>query len=389
MVSRRRSVALLVCLVLAGLLVRVLLKVEQPVRDSGRSPAEVPAQPEARSTEPLRTAVHPAHSDDVPNERESLPASPAQLPAPPRAPEPDMSKVLVSVLDARGRPAAGVPVGVWTFFVERDSDEGQGGSSNSARARSMSLGDGVTDATGSVELRYVAPSPDELAEVRTRIAPLLELDELPAFDSKLGELPPAAVVLRLPPAGSIRVQVEPAELATTARASVEAIFAGRLLRRSAAVIEGEAHFPFVELGHEIELRLSTAAMENRPARMVVHGPATPDEIVAVKLVLEPWPMLRFRVCDETGRPLPNASFSVRIHHGRLSPQPGNAKTDANGETEFVVYGDARNEDARELLIWSLSPPRLAHLWLPQFLEAPTELGNITLQRVAPGSVPPP
>ena len=76
-------------------------------------------------------------------------------------------------------------------------------------------------------------------------------------------------------------------------------------------------------------------------------------------------------------------------HGRLSPQPGNARTDENGEAEFVVYGYARNEDAREFLLWSTSPPRFAQLWLPEVLETPTELGNITLRRVSPASVPPP
>jgi hypothetical protein len=105
--------------------------------------------------------------------------------------------------------------------------------------------------------------------------------------------------------------------------------------------------------------------------------------------MDAWPTLRFRVCDEAGQPLANAAFSVRIHHGKLSPQPGTARTDEYGAAEFVVYGYARNEDAREFLLWSTSPPRFAQLWLPEVLETPTELGNITLRRVSPARVPPP
>jgi len=54
----------------------------------------------------------------------------------------------------------------------------------------------------------------------------------------------------------------------------------------------------------------------------------------------------------------------------------------------VVLGQARNDDPRELLLWTLAPPRFAQAWLPDVLGTPTELGTLTLRPAAPGSVPP-
>lgn len=387
MVSRRKSWVLLVVALLVAWLVRLLLDVERPTRSTeAEASAATPAR-DARPTRPLETSL-PEPARAAVNGRVSLPTGPPPASVPPRAAapalRPDRSAVFVSVLDARGRPAPDVTVGLSNAFLEPADPADRSG----IPARWMPIDEGVTDAGGGVELRYLAPEPLELAGLRMRIAPLLAFDELPAFETELAQLPPPTVVLRLPPTGSIRVRVEPAELATRAKASVEAVIGERLLRRI-AVTEGVALFALVELGHEVELRLTTATMGNRPSRRVVRGPEAPDEIVDATLVLDAWPTLRFCVNDELGRPLPNSSFSARIHHGKLSPQAGSAKTDDRGVAEFVVYGAARNEDVRELLVWSTSPPRLARLWLPEVLETPTELGNITLHRVAPDSVPPP
>ena len=392
MVSRRTSVALMATVLIVALLLRSLLEVERPARAPGASRPEAPRAPDDRPAELLDAPALPSVPEARASERQSLPtgSAPAATVEPrteARSSARETGSVLVSVLDAHGRPAPGVPVGLSTHLDDPDPSE-ERSSPALERVRWFPGDQGVTDANGSVELHYFAPTALELAHFRTLLAPQLAFEELPTLETRPGELPPPVVVLRLPPTGSVRVRVEPVELVAEADASVEAVIDGHL-RRNVPVTDGEALFAFVELGREIELRLLTAALANRPGKVVVRGPEIPGEVVEAKLVVAAWPTLRFRVCDEAGQPLANAAFSVRIHHGRLSPQPGNARTDENGETEFVVYGNARNEDARELLLWSTSPPRLAQVWLPEVLATPTELGNVTLRRVSPASVPPP
>jgi hypothetical protein len=301
----------------------------------------------------------------------------------------EMGSVLVSVLDANGLPAAGLPIGLWTKVDDPAEDSAPAEERRGHGViRRVPTDQGVTDANGSVVLNYPMPTGLELPYFHTRIEPQLAFQEHSRSETGPGELPAPVVILRLPPTGTVHVSVVPAELAVRYASSVEARIDGQL-GRDAPVVEGEALLAFVELGRTLELQLTTAAMENRKRKTSVRGPEVPGEVVEVGLTLDIWPTLRFRAGDEAGRPLAHATLAARIHHGRLWPQPGSARTDADGVAEFVVYGDARNDDAREFLLWSLSPPRLAQVWLPEVLETPTELGNITLQRVTPGSVPPP
>jgi len=261
---------------------------------------------------------------------------PRDQPAPPEA-------IRVRVVDAAGRPAAGVPV---LLTARRAAD-----------AASEHVLGRVATAGADAEARF--PRPTELLEragAHGASVRLVASCDLPLADGPRVELEPAAlgpepVVLALPPTGSVVAAVRPAEPDAPVRVRLGWRVAGGdapgWSRAHVAHVDtraGDARFERVGLGLDLELVAHAVDHATRTATARVTGPRGAGEEVRVELELgPPWPVVTGRALDGAGAPIAGASLRASL---RLSTDPegrehatqslGRIGTDADGRFRVTI-----------------------------------------------------
>jgi len=372
-----------ILLLLAGALALLLVRMLEPTTARPQR-ARVPTEeriPDSRAAVlvPSSTGASPSSATPARDAREAV-VQRSTLPSVPRASQVGQPELCVQLIDAWGAPVAGVSLALFALQRGEGERRPQSEALTDVGGRACFLATLVSQWAASTEVDLV------------RVVALLPLDERPALELDPRFSVPAELVLTLPPLGALVVHVLDPQGQPAERASVEAIFKrpGHPERHaSAEVAAGLARFPAVELGTRIELRTSTPDLRARGTRLELDGPRAPGETVETTLRFDfEWPVLAMRVLDESGRPLARTSLGLRVLHGRLSPQPGQAVTEDDGTLRFVVYGQPRSEDLRELLLWTQRPPRFARLTLPGELGWPTDLGDVILRPNTSGNVPP-
>lgn len=253
---------------------------------------------------------------------------------------------LVRVRSAEGRPMERVDVSL----VNADLPA-EGGAGEALRE--------TTDSAGRVSF----------SGVRARIASnpdgwSLSYD-LPAVEPPSTPLDPAALEpeefdVALPVGGQLEVRVreldgKPAADGSELRLKLAGESGGdwRL-----ATVNGEAHFPWVELGRVWELT-AWRPQGSAPASTRVHGPLRSRQNVRVELVLGvDQPVVSFRAVDPTGRPF----ATVPLHLDRRRPFGSVARvtveTDADGR--FLVDGAADPFDPQSFVVSHVSGDGALH-----------------------------
>lgn len=375
----RRSYALELALGVACAALAVWVVVE---RESARRPGQ-PSPPQRSGTsEPAALEVPPTAvplagvgretpPDAALDEKERADAPPTDSEVP-VAPAP--AELIVRVLDARGRPVPGVPL---VLDLRADPPARRPG-------RPLPL----TDETGRARLAldWFAPPTGASGPYAYVLRALLPVLDSPSID--LGARPPSPgiVTLVLPACGRVRIQVtdeedHPVPSAASVYAHVQS--AAGATTAVAEVREGCAELPCVALDSTLELRVTYDDQRGPSRRTSVAGPTYVGETVECSLRIAPeWPLLRFRVLDERGLALANASLALHVNLEPLSPQVGHVKTDREGRAELRLMAAHVAQGERRLEVTRPGPaPRGAAVDLPFELARgqPTDLGDLFLR----------
>lgn len=263
----------------------------------------------------------------------------------------------VDVLDASGRPAAGIPIacgsvspsapGVFAAFVRTS-----------------------TDAGGSAWIEL-----SELAQMETRPSDRSR-DSLLLRAEILAEPRPEIVVdrgvdhavLRLPPLGSVRLEVAgmPGRaLPSAVRFGVWARAAGATrdvepLPRWVPAPTGVAFLEHVGIGLELRVAAALEGDEARPERVVARGPqfAGEERTISVPLGAD-WPTVVLRALDEHGDVLRNVLLCAETKWTRpgadptwssSKSQPRRVRTDADGRVTIPLRGSVEGGFTRRLVL---------------------------------------
>lgn len=159
---------------------------------------------------------------------------------------------------------------------------------------------------------------------------------------------------------------------------------GDRIRASARTAGGTALFEHVDVGVDLEIRVTGETSEPK-ARDVVAGPKAPGELVEATLVLGvDHPVLVFRAVDEAGAPLPNEKLT--LHSAFRSTNISNsgsafATTDEAGVFEHELPTRFVEGDERSLRVEARGGEIGTLVDLSRFFEpGPNDMGDIPLVR---------
>jgi hypothetical protein len=297
---------------------------------------------------------------------------------------PDRS-LAVRVVDARGTPAAGVPVALRL----------------SAGDRVETLLRATTEADGCARLAHLQEAidggeegtvPAEVGSVAVALALLL-----PAPVSHVlrpGPFPMGPIELVLPPTGSLEILLQDAEgrlLATDARVTLELVPDGPkdadeewgrkylpgadsliLLARNGQVLVERVG---LALGFKIQV---TPYEEFRPTEALAHGPGRADELAVVRVpVLERVPVLSATLLAPDGAPLSRRQVSANLWMEAGSRGGGRfreVETDEVGRFELALRNDWPLDGRCTLELWSDDSDGRRG-WLRLVKEPPLEPGK--------------
>jgi hypothetical protein len=253
--------------------------------------------------------------------------------------EPDL-ELAVQVFDSRGRPAAGVPIGV---------------TQNDAQGKVVQLWRWQTQAItrapdGIATVRHLQEWRAEARQENTKFTEWRVRTFLPGYDDpgvafSLDAPAREPVVLRLPPTGSVRVraelhgallsEVKTISLAET-RGSPEKGGSLNWMRRASQQRpvddQGWAHFDHVPLG---VFYLASASIMSGYLTSKFKGPMTEETVVSVVLTMaEEQILLAGRLLDEQKMVLADQEFTLALRE-RYSDNNTKFRTDAQGR--FLLF----------------------------------------------------
>jgi protocatechuate 3,4-dioxygenase beta subunit len=290
------------------------------------------------------------------------------------------ARLVLQVVDAQGRPVAGVPVGL------RQSE---------APSMAPCYWQGTTQGLqGLARVERIEP-PRSADRPEQRIYACIDT-LVPSAAAVLvdpARIPDEPVRLVLPPTGSVVVHVHDSEgtqiqplgsnLSLASHADKEGMLAWDAPSFEPERIEpGRLHYPFVEVGLEL---YADAIDYARSARTTGPGPSFAGEIVEFALDLgPPVSIVTGRLVDEYGKPLPDqrVGIGIRTHPGSTASHPGKTDAEARFRIELPVAVGALLRGSIELRALGAEGGRDARARIE--LDAPnaprvTDVGDLALQ----------
>jgi hypothetical protein len=280
--------------------------------------------------------------------------------------------VRVRVLDWRGKPAVGVPVGLGAVGkpvtgprVTHDSDT-----------------DGLV-AFGKGEFVKANEAVDSIY-----VCAIGPLHPLPRTELRLSELPPEPVELRLPPCGSVRVRFDSLGSGLEGDGvslSVRDVSNDPFPVRNSAkgtLREGEALFALVGLDHELTVTVSVRGANVWPSKSFDGPRADGQEVVVEVPIITTGTLAGFRLIDEKANVLGSRDLEFRIESesGRgSSSTSGGTKSTAEGFIYLHIHAEDPPPDQRTLQVHLGKEAIEANFDLPRVLkEGVTMFGDLQL-----------
>jgi hypothetical protein len=303
--------------------------------DSGNLPV---AQPEA-AADVNNQGLAEAESGEA-NRREVASTDAGEVAADTTPDEPPTELLQVSVQDPAGEPIELVPVSLWTI--------------NRGRHYPWQVESTLQDGIAS----FALPITEESKDLKLAVG-----FEFPYVGSKTvqlsrSDLPTEPIVLNLEPTGSVAVQLigpddQPWGLATEVRLAPTPGFFERkskALQKSGPGIgalksdaEGKVLFPFVALKKQYIVGVQYNSW-GKWERQTIAAPAVAGELIDIVLkLIEPVPMIRFRLLDPEGAPVVSRDWfgilsQFDLSGGGMSSRgsSANSSTDAEGYTIYPL-----------------------------------------------------
>jgi len=297
--------------------------------------------------------------------------------------EPD-HHITIQVLDAAGRPAAGVPVGVARYDAAGELLQVHENSP-------LAFTEGPQ---GLAVIRHEQTWKSKPGtEWRAMILLLQHRHE--GVRCEFTAEPGNPVVLQLPPCGSVHIRPS---AAVAALGDLSWIYLrqqrpprnDRWRHATDALLgardaEGCVHYPFVPL--HAELRAECRIQANTLSQ-TIQGPTQEGQVVEVELQIDPaYTHFTGRLLDPQRQPLPSREFSFQLEGDRVHFNGSHeVQTDANGHFHLLVHGLLEQSISYDKLYVSYRPTDEPHLSanLPgrTVPAGRTELGDIVLSQPA-------